>query len=151
MKTKKKFNIERVREFCALINLGQTPSIALKNMNSCQGYSVPLKEAGFYWKEKNGKYKAAERIRADRYLLFTEKKNEYNIKKINKVFVKQPTLFCQPKEKATKRLTVYSEARLNVLKHVQNTEQKIEGRQDVFKAENKLSFIQRVVKSLFNL
>jgi hypothetical protein len=151
MKTKKKFNIERVREFCALINSGQTPSVALKNMNSCQGYSVPLKEAGFYWKEKNGKYKAPERIRTDRYLLFTEKKNEYNIKKINKSFVKQPTLFCQPKERAIKRLTVYSEERLNVLKQIQNTDPKIAPPQYGFNAENKLSFIQRIIKSLFKL
>lgn len=145
MKTKKKFNIERVREFCALINLGQTPSIALKNMNSCQGYSVPLKEAGFYWKEKNGKYKAAERIRADRYLLFTEKKNEYNIKKINKAFVKQPTLFCQPKQKAIKRQPQFFQNSPVAITSIKNTAP------EVVLVKNKLSFIQRLVKSLFKL
>jgi hypothetical protein len=133
MKTKKKFTIERVREFCKLINEGATPSIALKNMGACQGYSVPLKEAGLCWKEKNGTYKAVERIHADRYLLFTEKKSEYNIRKINKKFVKQPTLFCVSKQKQTTGLKTTTKA-------------------TTIKVENpKLSFFQRIVKSLFKL
>ena len=124
MKTRKQFNIERVREFCKLVNEGNTPAEALREMNSCNGYMNPLRQAGLFWKEKDGTYKAVERIHTERYLLFTEKKNEYNNEKINKKCFKQPTLFNQPKPKQTTT---------PVRKEVQ------------------LSFIQRVVKSLFKL
>jgi len=126
MKTRKQFNIERVREFCKLVNEGHTPVEALRSMNSCNGYMNPLRQAGLFWKEKDGTYKAVERIHTDRYLLFTEKKNEYNIQKINKKCVKQPTLFNQPKQKQTTAPTMKAK-------------------------ERQLTFIQRVVKSLFNL
>lgn len=127
MKTRKQFNIERVREFCKLVNEGNTPAEALRSMNSCNGYMNPLRQAGLFWKEKDGTYKAVERIHTERYLLFTEKKNEYNIEKINKKCVKQPTLFNQPKPKQTTPAPT-------------------------MKAKQpQLNFIQRVVKSLFNL
>ena len=129
MKTRKQFNIERVREFCKLINEGNTPKEALRSMNSCNGYMNPLRQAGLYWKEKDGTYKAVERIHTERYLLFTEKKNEYNNEKINKKCFKQPTLFNQPKPKPKQTTPV-----------------------PTMKAKEKqLTFIQRVVKSLFNL
>ena len=129
MKTRKQFNIERVREFCKLINEGNTPKEALRSMNSCNGYMNPLRQAGLYWKEKDGTYKAVERIHTERYLLFTEKKNEYNNEKINKKCFKQPTLFNQPKHKPKTTTPV-----------------------PTMKAkEQQLNFIQRVVKSLFNL
>jgi hypothetical protein len=145
MKTKKKFNIERVREFCKLVNEGVSPSLALKNMNTCNGYSAPLREAGFYWKEKNGQYRAVERVHMERYLLFAEKKNEYNIKRINKKFVKQPTLFCVPKQKAVKPVSKSNNDYFNNSSFIRNTAPK------VFFNNNKLSFIQRLVKKFFNL
>ena len=127
MKTRKQFNIERVREFCKLINEGNTPKEALRSMNSCNGYMNPLRQAGLFWKEKDGTYKAVERIHTERYLLFTEKKNEYNNEKINKKCFKQPTLFNQPKPKTTTpALTMKAK-------------------------QPELTFIQRVVKSLFKL
>ena len=127
MKTRKQFNIERVREFCKLVNEGNTPAEALRSMNSCNGYMNPLRQAGLFWKEKDGTYKAVERIHTERYLLFTEKKNEYNNEKINKKCFKQPTLFNQPKPKTTTPVPT-------------------------MKAKQpQLNFIQRVVKSLFKL
>jgi len=126
MKKRKEFNIERVKEFCKLVNEGNTPSKALRLMNSCDGYINPLHQAGLYWKENDGTYKAVERIHMERYLLFTKKKNEYNeLKNLGTTkLLKQPTLFNQPKPK-------------------QPTAQKVK--------QPKLNFIQRVVKSLFNL
>ena len=131
MKTRKQFNIERVREFCKLINEGNTPKEALRSMNSCNGYMNPLRQAGLYWKEKDGTYKAVERIHTERYLLFTEKKDQYNeLKNSGKTKLpKQITLFCQPKLKPKQTTNI-----------------------PTMKAkERELSFIQRVVKSLFNL
>jgi hypothetical protein len=141
MTTRKEFNIERVREFCKLINEGKTPAEALRLMNSSNGYTTPLRTAGIYWKEKDGTYKALVKIRVSRYEQFIQIKNEYNQRVYDrfqrkgtqqtnsyKQFVKQATLFNQPKEpKQTTQPTA------PVRKEVQ------------------LSFIQRVVKSLFKL
>jgi hypothetical protein len=128
MKTRKQFNIERVREFCKLVNEGNTPSKALRLMNSCDGYINPLHQAGLYWKENDGTYKAVERIHMERYLLFTKKKNEYNeLKNLGTTkLLKQTNLFCQPKQPTTNAPTMKPK-------------------------EKQLNFIQRVVKSLFNL
>ena len=130
MKTKKKFDIERVREFCKLVNEGKSPGEALRYMNTSKGYTIPLRSAGIYWTEKDGSFKALERIRLERFELFVKRKSEYNNKfhdKEKKNYrVKQSTLFCQPKPK-------------------QPTAQKVKPN------EPKLTFIQRVVKSLFNL
>ena len=141
MKTRKEFNIERVREFCKLVNNGLKPKEALAKMNTCEGYQMPLKKAGLFWKEKNGTYKAVERVRADRYESFVKAKNEYNKmnylkyekqsiekKKSYTQFVKQANLFNQPKPKQTTTNAPTMKAK-----------------------EPKLNFIQRVVKSLFNL
>jgi hypothetical protein len=126
MKTRKQFNIERVKEFCKLVNEGNTPSKALRLMNSCDGYINPLHQAGLYWKENDGTYKAVERIHMERYLLFTKKKNEYNeLKNLGTTkLLKQTNLFNQPKPKPAPIIKT---------------------------KEPKLTFIQRVVKSLFNL
>lgn len=126
MKNQKPFNIERVREFCKLVNNGLKPKEALAQMNSCEGYQMPLKRAGLFWKEKDGTYRAVERIRTDRYELFVNEKKNYNRYK-NKKQYKQPTLFNQPKPKqiTTPALQMTKQPQLN--------------------------FIQRVVKSLFKL
>ncbi len=139
MKTRKEFNIERVREFCKLVNEGVKPHHALTQMNACSGYVRPLKKSGLYWKEKDGTYKAVERIRADRYESFVKAKNEYNkmnylkyekqsVLKTNsyKQYTKQATLFNQPKPKTNNAPTMKPK-------------------------ERELNFIQRVAKSLFNL
>jgi len=131
MKTRKTktFNIERVKEFCKLINNGLKPKEALAQMNTCEGYQMPLKKAGLFWKEKDGSYKAVERIRTDRYELFVNEKknyNKYKNKKQYKQFAKQPTLFNQPKPKQTTATTMKAK-------------------------QPQLNFIQRVVKSIFNL
>jgi len=123
MRTKKKFDIERVREFCKLINEGNTPNRALIIMRSSNGYITPLKKAGIYWKEKDGTFRAVERVRVERYELFKKEKDNYNRVMRAIPQVKQKTLFSQPKPKQT----------TPVRKEVQ------------------LSFIQRVVKSLFKL
>jgi hypothetical protein len=141
MKTRKEFNIERVREFCKLVNAGVKPHHALTQMNACSGYVRPLKKSGLYWKEKNGTYKAVERVRADRYESFVKAKNEYNKmnylkyekqsiekKKSYTQFVKQANLFNQPKPKQPTTNAPTMKAK-----------------------EPQLNFIQRVVKSLFNL
>ena len=149
MKTRKaqQFNIERVKEFCRLVNEGKTPSEALRLMNSCNGYTKPLRAAGIFWQEKDSTFKAVERIHADRYTLFLNERLKYNrtinakpnrkqrktfqkvdiVSKRNsyKEYVKQVSLFNQPKPKPTA---------------------------PTMKAkEQQLTFIQRVVKSLFKL
>ena len=139
MKTRKTFDIERVREFCKLVNEGVKPHHALTQMNACSGYVRPLKKSGLYWKEQNGTYKAVERVRMDRYELFVKAKNEYNKmnylkyekqsiekKKSYTKFSKQASLFNQPKPKQT-----------TVQKSKPN--------------EPQFNFIQRIVKSIFNL
>ena len=127
MKTRKQFNIERVREFCSLINIGKTPHEALRLMSSSNGYMTPLKKAGLYWREKDGTFKAVERIHTERYQLFEIEKINYNRIMKGTPVVKQKTLFCQPKPKTTTPVPT-------------------------MKAKQpQLNFIQRVVKSLFNL
>lgn len=127
MKTKKKFDIDRVREFCKLINEGNTPNRALIIMRTSNGYITPLKNAGIYWKEKDGTFRAVERVRVERYELFSKEKINYNRVIKTKSVRKQSTLFCQPKQKQT------------------TTAPTMKAKQP------QLSFIQRVVKSLFKL
>ena len=127
MKTKKKFDINRVREFCSLINIGKTPHEALRLMSSSNGYMTPLKKAGLYWREKDGTFKAVERIHTERYQLFEIEKINYNRIMKGTPVVKQKTLFCQPKPKTTTPVPTMKAK------------------------EKQLNFIQRVVKSLFNL
>jgi hypothetical protein len=147
-RTSKPFDITRVREFCKLINEGKKPNEALIKMKACQNYRNPLESAGIFWIEKDGNYKAVERIYLERYELFIEEKRKY-LKKRNEVarwnknqrasgkinsfqkrnsykeYVKQATLFNQPKPKPTA---------------------------PTMKAKKReLTFIQRVVKSLFKL
>ena len=151
MKTRtiKPFDIERVKEFCKLVNEGNSPVKALIIMSSSTGYATPLKKAGFFWIEKDGTYKAVERIYSERYNLFVNEKKMYikkrndsqyaaqkqlRIKEINltekrnsyKEYNKQATLFNQPKSKTTNAPTMKAK-------------------------EKQLNFIQRVVKSIFNL
>jgi hypothetical protein len=128
MKTKKKFDIDRVREFCKLINEGNTPNRALIIMRSSNGYITPLKNAGIYWKEKDGTFRAVERIRVERYELFSKEKVNYNRVIKTKSVRKQATLFNQPKQKQTTTTAPTMKAK-----------------------QRELSFIQRVVKSLFKL
>jgi hypothetical protein len=141
MTKRKEFNIERVKEFCRLVNEGKTPNEALREMNSSNGYTTPLRTAGIYWKDKDGTFKALCKIRVERYNTFIEIKNEYNQRVYDrfqrknnrssqsyKEYTKQATLFNQPKEPKQKTTTLAP-----VRKEVQ------------------LSFIQRVVKSLFKL
>ena len=148
MKTRKaqKFDIERVKEFCKLVNEGKTPAEALRLMNSCNGYTKPLRAAGIFWQEKDSTFRAVERIHTERYNLFLNERLNYNrtinakpnrkqrktfqkvdiISKRNsyKEYTKQATLFNQPK--TTNAPTMKAK-------------------------ERQLNFIQRVVKSLFKL
>jgi hypothetical protein len=127
MKAVQPFNIERVKQFCTLVNEGKTPNEALRIMNGSNGYINPLRSAGLFWKEKDGTFKAVERIRAERYALFQKEKSNYIKSYKGKPVVKQKTLFCQPKQTTTTNAPTM----------------KAKKRQ--------LTFIQRVVKSLFNL
>jgi hypothetical protein len=126
-RTRKAFDINRVREFCSLINTGKTPTEALRLMNSSNGYMTPLKNAGLYWTEKDGTFKAVERIHTERYQLFEIEKINYNRIMKGTPVAKQKTLFCQPKQTTTTNAPTM----------------KAKKRQ--------LNFIQRVVKSLFKL
>ena len=149
MKTQQKqFDIERVKEFCKRINNGESPTEALANMNTCRAYATPLRKAGLFWTEKDGTYKAVERIYTERYELFSQERKKFNNRnfsryiekqkqkeqKINsfqkrnsyKEYTKQATLFNQPKPKTNNAPTMKAK-------------------------ERQLTFIQRVVKSLFNL
>ena len=129
MKTIQPFNIERVKQFCTLVNEGKTPNEALRIMNGSNGYINPLRSAGLFWKEKDGTFKAVERIRAERYALFQKEKSNYIKSYKGKSVVKQANLFNQPKPKQT-----------------------ITNNAPTMKAkERQLTFIQRVVKSLFKL
>jgi hypothetical protein len=126
MKTVQPFNIERVKQFCTLVNEGKTPNEALRIMNGSNGYINPLRSAGLFWKEKDGTFKAVERIRAERYALFQKEKSNYIKSYKGKPVAKQKTLFCQPKQTTNNAPTMKAK-------------------------ERELTFIQRVVKSLFNL
>ena len=150
MKTQQKqFDIERVKEFCKRINNGESPTEALANMNTCRAYATPLRKAGLFWTEKNGTYKAVERIYTERYELFSLERKKFNNRNFNryiekqkqkeqkinsiqkrnsyKEYTKQATLFNQPKPKTTTPVPT-------------------------MKAKQpQLNFIQRVVKSLFKL
>ena len=119
-------------------------------MRSSMGYATALKAAGLYWKEKDGTYKAVERIYTERYELFLAEKKKFirqrnesyhvrqkqktfeKVKSVSKTnsykeYVKQATLFNQPKPKQTTPAPT-------------------------MKAKQpQLNFIQRVVKSLFKL
>jgi hypothetical protein len=127
MKAVQPFNIERVKQFCTLVNEGKTPNEALRIMNGSNGYINPLRSAGLFWKEKDGTFKAVERIRAERYALFQKEKSNYIKSYKGKPVVKQKTLFCQPKQTTTTKAPTMKAK------------------------ERQLTFIQRVVKSLFNL
>jgi hypothetical protein len=98
-------------------------------MNGSNGYVNPLRSAGLFWKEKDGTFKAVERIRAERYALFQQEKSNYIKSYKGKPVVKQRTLFCQPKSKQTTTTNAPT----------------------MKPKERQLNFIQRVVKSLFNL
>ena len=153
MKTQQKqFDIERVKEFCKRINNGESPTEALANMNTCRAYATPLRKAGLFWTEKNGTYKAVERIYTERYELFSLERKKFNNRnfsryiekqkqkeqKINSIqkrnsykeYTKQATLFNQPKPKPKQTTTPAPTMKAK---------------------EQQLTFIQRVVKSLFKL
>jgi hypothetical protein len=151
MTARKEFNIERVKEFCKLVNEGNTPNEALRLMNSSNGYTTPLRTAGIYWKDKDGTFKALAKIRVERYNTFIEIKNEYNQRVYDrfqrknnkssqsyKEYTKQATLFNQPKE--PKQTMSYQD----------KMKSKVETVKEKHK-EQQLTFMQRVVKSLFKL
>jgi hypothetical protein len=142
MKTRKSktFNIERVKEFCNLVNEGKTPAEALRLMNSCNGYTKPLRAAGLFWQEKDGTFKAVERIRTERYTLFLNEKLKYNKEVTNKKFYDKSTCKKNSYKEYTKQANLFNQP-----KPKQPTAQKVKPN------EPKLTFIQRVVKSLFNL
>lgn len=150
-RTKKSFDIARVREFCNLVNQGVSPNRALIQMGTCTNYKNPLVNAGIFWRENNGTFRAVERIHLERYELFLQEKKKYreyrtqkylvNQKKKEAVlnstekrnsykeYTKQASLFNQPKPKNT--TTTHA---------------------PIVKPQTKqLSFVQRVVKSLFKL
>jgi hypothetical protein len=89
---------------------------------------TPLKKAGLYWREKDGTFKAVERIHSERYQLFEVEKINYNRIMKRTPVMKQNTLFCAPKQKQITTNAPTMKAK-----------------------ERELNFIQRVVKSLFNL
>lgn len=129
MRTRKTFDINRLREFCKLVNEGSAPAEALARLNTCIAYATPLKSAGIYWREQDGTYKAVERIRSERYDLFLAERKKYNKRNWDRQIQKkrQATLFNQSKPKQTTPAPQ-------------------------MKAKKpQLTFIQRVVKSLFNL
>ena len=138
MTKRKEFNIERVREFCKLVNEGQTPVEALKKMNACSGYYTPLKSSGLFWKEKNGTYKAIERIHTERYESFAKAKNEYN--KMNYLkYEKQSVLKTNSYKQYAKQATLFSQSKQTTNAPTMKPK------------ERQLNFIQRVAKSLLNL
>ena len=123
------FNIERVKEFCKRINNGETPTEALTNMKASRAYGTPLRKAGFFWTEKDGTYKAVERIYNERFELFSSERTKFNNRNLNRQLEKtrQATLFNQPKPKTTTPVPTMKAK------------------------QTQLTFIQRVVKSLFKL
>jgi hypothetical protein len=140
MKTRKSktFNIERVKEFCNLVNEGKTPAEALRLMNSCNGYTKPLRAAGLFWQEKDGTFKAVERIRTERYTLFLNEKLKYNKEVTNKKFYDKSTCKKNSYKEYTKQATLFNQP-------------KTKETTTPVRKEVQLTFIQRVVKSLFNL
>jgi hypothetical protein len=148
MKTRKaqSFNIERVKEFCKLVNEGKTPSESLRLMNSCNGYTKPLRAAGIFWQEKDGTFKAVERIHAERYNFFLNERLNYNRtinakpnRKQRKTFQKVDIVSKRNSYKEyTKQASLFNQPKTNNAPTMKPK-------------ERQLNFIQRVVKSLFNL
>jgi hypothetical protein len=130
MKTRKTFDINRLREFCKLINEGSAPAQALAKLNACIAYATPLKASGIYWREKDGTYKAVERIRSERYDLFLAERKKYNKRNWDRQVQKKNEL----KNKKVK---------IDVNKVIKV--------QPKYIKKSQLNFVQRVVKSLFNL
>lgn len=130
MRTRKTFDINRLREFCKLVNEGSAPAEALAKLNTCIAYATPLKSAGIYWREQDGTYKAVERIHADRYDLFLSERKKYNKKNLDRQIQKKNKLK-NKKHKIDMNKVIKVEPKLI--------------------REAQLNFIQRVVKSLFNL
>jgi len=148
MKTRKEFNIERVKEFCKLVNEGNSPVKALIIMSSSTGYATPLKNAGFFWQEKDGTYKAVERIYSERYNLFVNEKKMYIKKRNNNQYAEQKQLRLKGINSTQKRNS-YKEYTKQASLFNQS---KPKPTAPVMKAkQSQLNFIQRVVKSLFNL
>jgi hypothetical protein len=148
MKTRKEFNIERVKEFCKLVNEGNSPVKALIIMSSSTGYATPLKNAGFFWQEKDGTYKAVERIYSERYNLFVNEKKMYIKKRNNNQYAEQKQLRFKAINSTQKRNS-YKEYTKQASLFNQS---KPKPTAPTMKAkEQQLTFIQRVVKSLFKL
>jgi hypothetical protein len=147
MKNQKPFNIERVKEFCKLVNEGKTPSEALRLMNSCNGYTKPLRAAGIFWQEKDSTFKAVERIHAERYTLFLNERLKYNRtinakpnRKQRKTFQKVDIVSKRNSYKEyTKQASLFNQTKPTTNASTMKAK------------ERQLNFIQRVVKSLFNL
>ena len=146
MKTKKKFDINRVREFCKLVNEGNDPNDALRKMNTCVGYYTPLKQSGLFWKE-NGTYKAVERIHVERYNIFLNERLKYNRSMNSKPTSKQRKKFIQKVDIVSKRNS-YKEYNKQATLFNQTT---TNNAPTMKPKERQLNFIQRVAKSLFNL
>jgi hypothetical protein len=146
MKTKKKFDINRVREFCKLVNEGNEPNDALRKMNTCVGYYTPLKQSGLFWKE-NGTYKAVERIHVERYNIFLNERLKYNRSMNSKPTSKQRKKFIQKVDIVSKRNSYKEYTKQASLFN----QPKTNNAPTMKPKERQLTFIQRVVKSLFNL
>ena len=143
MRTKQQaFDIERVKEFCKRVNNGEQPQAALANMNTCRAYVTPLRKAGFFWTEKDGTYKAVERIYTERYELFSSERKKFNNRNFTRQMEKQKQLLQKRNsyKEYNKQATLF-----NQLKSKTNNAPTMKAK------ERQLNFIQRVVKSLFNL
>jgi hypothetical protein len=87
MKTqRKKFDKERIIEFCKLVNAGMKPKDALAKMKACQGYQTALKRSGIYY-QVGDNYYAVERLTDAKYdafknIRYTTRK-KYNTKSVN--------------------------------------------------------------------
>ena len=72
-----KVTIERVKSVCLLINLGMTPSAALKHERMGKQYLQIMREVGIIKKVGPREWQALKHLRQDKFKQFVDAKNKY--------------------------------------------------------------------------
>jgi hypothetical protein len=123
---KKPFDIKRLNEFCDLVNKGTSPTMALQIMRAAKHYYPALKTANIFWVTREGYYKALDKVTEKQYMIFSQERKKVNAERNDKYYSHLN------KKKAYINYTNQTKA-FN------------------YRNEKKLSIVQRIIKSLFNL
>jgi len=72
-----KVTIERVKSVCVLVNVGMTPSAALKHERMGKQYLQLMREVGIIKKIGSREWEAVKHLRQDKFKQFIDAKNKY--------------------------------------------------------------------------